>query len=139
MIVRADADATIGAGHMMRCLALAEAWKDLGELREVIGGHVRQALGTIEFPRQRQEETTQVLALAEAIRPYLKKRQTIPGRITRLAAYPEAWLLNRLCAAPREEIVTVLTETEPPAPKPPRRRRPRRRRPRGTSRRPVKE
>ncbi|MEJ2223694.1 MAG: hypothetical protein P8X49_01000 [Syntrophobacterales bacterium] len=112
---------------------------NLGELREAIAGHIRQALGTIEFPRQRQEETTQVLALAEAIRPYLKRRQTIPGRITRLAAYPEAWLLNRLCVAPREEIVTLLTETELPAPKPPRRRRPRRRRPRGASRRPVKK
>jgi len=112
---------------------------NLGELREAIAGHIRQALVTIEFPRQRQEETTQVLALAEAIQSHSQRRQTIPGRITRLAAYPEAWLLNRLRAAPPEEIVTLLTETEPPAPKPPRRRRPRRRRPRGASRRPVKK
>lgn len=111
---------------------------NLGELREAISGHIRKALGTIEFPRQRQEDTTQVLALAEIIHPYLKRRQTIPGRMTRLAAYPEAWLLNRLCAVPREEIVSLLTETELPLPKPSRRRRPRRRRSRGASRPPVK-
>jgi poly(A) polymerase len=111
---------------------------NLAELREALAVHIRKALGPIEFPRQRQEETTQVLALAETIRSYLERRQTVPGRISRLAAYPEAWLLNRLCAAPREEIVSWLTQTEMPAPKPPRRRRPRRRRSRGTSRRPVK-
>lgn len=111
---------------------------NLAELRAAISGHIRNALGTIEFPRQRQEETTQVLTLAELIRPYLKRRQTVPGRITRLAAYAEAWLLNRLCTLPREEIISLLSQTEPPAPTPPRRRRPRRRRSRGASRRPVK-
>lgn len=110
----------------------------LAELREAISDHSRKALGTIEFPRQRQEETTQILTLAELMRPYLKRRQAVPGRITRLAAYPEAWLLNRLCMLPREEIVSLLSQTEPPVPTPPRRRRPRRRRPRGTSRRPEK-
>jgi len=112
--------------------------RNLAELREALAVHIRQALGPIEFPRQRQEETTQVLALAETIRPYLKPRQTIPVRITRLAAYPEAWLLNRLCAVPREEVVSWLSQTEIPAPKPTRRRRPRRRRPRGSSRRAAK-
>lgn len=111
---------------------------NLGELREALAILIRKALGPIEFPRQRQEETTQVLALAETIRPYLKRRQTIPARITRLAAYPEAWLLNHLCAVPKAEIVSLLTQTEMPAPKAPRRRRPRRRRPRGGSRRPAK-
>jgi len=50
---------------------------NLGELREALAVLIRKALGPIEFPRQRQEETTQVLALAETIRPYLKRRQTI--------------------------------------------------------------
>lgn len=111
---------------------------NLAELREALAVHIKKALGPIEFPRQRQDETTQVLALAETIRPYLKRRQKIPSRFTRLAAYPEAWLLNRLCTVPREEIVSLLNQTEVPAPKAPRRRRPRRRRPRGSSRDPAK-
>jgi UDP-2,4-diacetamido-2,4,6-trideoxy-beta-L-altropyranose hydrolase len=30
LIIRADADAQIGTGHVMRCLALAQAWQDAG-------------------------------------------------------------------------------------------------------------
>jgi poly(A) polymerase len=110
----------------------------LAELRDAIPALSRMALGTIDFPRQRQEEVTQVLALAEIIAPYLAERQPIPGRLARLAAYPEAWLFQQICHAPLEDIVPMLTQTELPAPPPPRRRRPRRRRPRGASRRPGK-
>jgi poly(A) polymerase len=110
----------------------------MAELREGVPAHIRQALGSIEFPRQRQEETTQIVALAEILAPAFEKGQTAPSRLARLAAYPEAWLLNRLTTVPLAEIVPLLTEAEPPAPPPPRKRRPRRRRPRGASRRPVK-
>jgi poly(A) polymerase len=110
----------------------------LVDLREAIPFLSRMALGTIDFPRQRQEEVTQVLALEEVIAPYLTERQPVPGRLARLAAYPEAWLFNRLCRVPVEDIVPMLTQTEFPAPPPPRRRRPRRRRSRGASRRPMK-
>ena len=111
---------------------------NLVELREALPVHIRNSLGTIDFPRQRQEEVTQILALAEIITPYLEQRQAVPGRLSRLAAYPEAWLFHRLCTVPLAEVVPLLTQTEFPAPPPPRRRRPRRRRPRGAPRRPVK-
>jgi poly(A) polymerase len=111
---------------------------NLVELREALPVHIRNALGTIDFPRQRQEEVTHILALAEIITPYLEQRQSVPGRLSRLAAYPEAWLFKRLCTVPLDEIVPLFTNTEIPTAPPPRRRRPRRRRPRGASRRPEK-
>jgi spore coat polysaccharide biosynthesis predicted glycosyltransferase SpsG len=30
LIIRADASTTMGTGHIMRCLALAQAWQDQG-------------------------------------------------------------------------------------------------------------
>ena len=30
LLIRADANAQIGAGHTMRCLALAQGWQDAG-------------------------------------------------------------------------------------------------------------
>jgi poly(A) polymerase len=112
---------------------------NLAELREELPVHIRNALGTIDFPRQRQEEVTQLLALAEIITPYLKQRQSVPGRLSRLVAYPEAWLFQRLCTVPLDEIIPLLTQTEFPAAPPARRRRTRRRRPRGGTRRPEKD
>jgi poly(A) polymerase len=119
-------------------LHLEELPHNLAELREALPAHIRFALGTIDFPRQRLEEVTQMLALAQIIEPYLKERQPVPGRLARLAAYPEAWLFHQLCTVPLREIAPLLTRTELPAPPPPRRRRPRRRRSRGAPRRPEK-
>ncbi|MGQ9689671.1 MAG: poly(A) polymerase [Desulfobaccales bacterium] len=110
----------------------------LPELREAVTTQMRQALGAIEFPRQRQEETAQIIALAEILRSYRERQKPPPGRLARLAAYPEACLLNRLCAVPLEEVLPLVTEVEPSPPPSPRRRRPRRRRPRGAPHRPVK-
>jgi len=30
LLIRADADTQIGTGHLMRCLALGQAWQDAG-------------------------------------------------------------------------------------------------------------
>jgi poly(A) polymerase len=111
---------------------------NLAELREALPVSIRNAGGTIDFPRQRLEEVTHILALAETIAPYVRKRQPVPGRLSRLAAYAEAWLFHRLCTVALDEIVPLLSQTEFPVAPPPRRRRPRRRRLRGAPRRPVK-
>jgi poly(A) polymerase len=108
------------------------------ELREAIQALSREALQGIEFPRQRQEESVQILALAEVLASSLAKKRPAPVRLTRLAAYPEAWLLHQLRQVPVEEIIPLITEAELPAPpQPVRRRRSRRRRPRGAARGPT--
>ncbi len=102
-------------------------------LREAMPGKVREALGAIEFPRQRQEEVSLVLALARAAAPYLLKGQQPPARLTRLAFYGDAWRLHQFLTAPEAELPELLHQEEGPvAASPVRRRRHRRRRPRGT-------
>jgi poly(A) polymerase len=104
-------------------------------LREAIPGKVREALGAIEFPRQRQEEVTQALALAWAAAPHLRRGRSAPVRITRLAAWGEAWRLFQFLEAPEGELAERLHQEEEPedadTPAPAvKKRRQRRRRPR---------
>ena len=37
LFIRADANSQVGAGHVMRCLALAEAWQDAGATTCFVG------------------------------------------------------------------------------------------------------
>lgn len=108
----------------------AEPWPTAAqELREFLPARIREALGGIEFPRQRQEEVVQILALTAAVSHHAGQKRPFPSRLTRLAAFPPAYLLHRLLTAPLEALLSEL-----PGPEEPleavlsRRRRPRRRR-----------
>jgi poly(A) polymerase len=107
--------------------------RDFKELRESMQEQARQALGGIEFPRQRQEDVTQMLALEGIIAPFLRQGRPIPARYLRLSAYPDAWLLHRFKTAPEGELLErCRPEDIPPRTAPPKKRhRQRRRRGRG--------
>ncbi|MDP3182549.1 MAG: hypothetical protein Q8M54_06985 [Desulfobaccales bacterium] len=102
------------------------------ELRDHIQQKAREALGGIEFPRQRQDEVSQMLALVEILTPQLHQNRPISSRFTRLATYPEAWLLYHLKETPAAELLHKCTlDKIPPRAPQPKRRRVRRRRGRG--------
>ena len=106
--------------------------RDFKELREFIQEKIKAALGGIEFPRQRQDEVSQMLALEPRVAPLLAKGQPVPARLTRLSLYPATWLLHQIKTAPEAELLENCNpETMPTAPPPAKRRRQRRRRPRG--------
>lgn len=44
LLIRADANASIGTGHVMRCLALAEAWQDAGGTASFLCAELPDAL-----------------------------------------------------------------------------------------------
>jgi poly(A) polymerase len=110
--------------------------RDFKELREFIQEKVNEALGGIEFPRQRQDEVSQMLALEPRLAPLLKRRQPVPVRLTRLTLYPATWLLHQIKTVPAAELLEHCRPEALPVPTPPaKRRRPRRRRPRGRRKR----
>jgi poly(A) polymerase len=110
--------------------------RDFKELREFIQEKIKEGLGGIEFPRQRQDEVSQMLALEPRLAPLLRRRQAIPVRLTRLTFYPATWLLHQIKTAPEGELLERCRPEALPVPPPAaKRRRPRRRRrPRGRRR-----
>lgn len=44
LVIRADADSHMGTGHVMRCLALAQAWQDLGGEVTILTANGSQAM-----------------------------------------------------------------------------------------------
>jgi poly(A) polymerase len=111
--------------------------RDFKELREFIQEKIKEGLGGIEFPRQRQDEVFQMLALEQRVVPLLARGQSIPARLTRLTLYPGTWLLHQIKTAPKAELLERCRPDALPVPPPPaKRRRPRRRRrPRGRRKR----
>jgi poly(A) polymerase len=110
------------------------------ETREFLQDEANGAFQGSEIPRQRQEELVQILALAEKLEPVLRQRRAVPVRLSRLAAYPEAWLYCQIKEAPLEDLVErCRPEDIPPRALQPKRRRPRRRRSRNRGPRQVTE
>jgi hypothetical protein len=107
-------------------------------LREFLREKAREGLGGIEFPRQRQDEVSQMLALVEILTPLMRQKRPVSHRYARLATYPEAWLLYQIREAPEAELLTRCASEKIPeriTPKaPPKRRRHRHRRGRGRAR-----
>jgi poly(A) polymerase len=106
------------------------------ELREFIHDQVPQALGGIEFPRQRRDDVALMLALEELAANLEREQRPIPVRYHRLTAFPEAWLLHQIKESPKEDLLERCRPLEipPPPPKPRARRVRRRRRGRGRNR-----
>jgi poly(A) polymerase len=99
------------------------------ELREYIHEKLPEALGGIEFPRQRRDEVALMLALEEIVAGLERQQRPIPIRYQRLTAYTEAWLLHQVKESPEEELPERCRPVEIPVrPSKPKPRRPRRRR-----------
>jgi UDP-2,4-diacetamido-2,4,6-trideoxy-beta-L-altropyranose hydrolase len=84
LVIRADASAQIGAGHLMRCLALAQAWKDTGGQVAFITACQSESL-----LQRLKEEGFDIHLLA---RPYPDAGDWEYTKNI-LAAYPNAWVV----------------------------------------------
>ena len=118
--------------------------EDFKELRDFVHEGIKSALGGIEFPRQRHDDVSQILALEARVAPLLRRNRPVPARQTRLALYPEAWLLLQIKESPEAALLErcdpeqiPVRAPQPKAAKP--RRRTRRRRHRGRGRGGEKE
>ena len=84
LVIRADASAFMGTGHLMRCLALGQAWKDQG--------------GQVVFVTACESETLQQRLLDEGFQ-VVRLKQTYPDpsdweRTSQvLAEHPSAWVV----------------------------------------------
>jgi hypothetical protein len=112
--------------------------EEMKQLRVVIHEQIQAALAGLEFPRQRQEEVTQIMALNRLLTPLLQEDRHIPVRLSRLTTFPEAMLLYQLQHKPVELLAGLSLELPAPAvsPAPRRQGRPRRRPRRNRRRRP---
>jgi hypothetical protein len=88
--------------------------RDFKELREFIQERIKAALGGIEFPRARQDEVSQMLAMEQRVVPLVAKGQAIPARLTRLRLYPATWLLHQIKTAPEAELLERCDPAVPP-------------------------
>jgi poly(A) polymerase len=101
--------------------------EDFKDLRDFIHEGIKEALGGIEFPRQRHDDVSQILALEARVAPLLRRGRPVPARQARLALYPEAWQLYQILEAPEAELLER-TDLEQLPPRPPQSRTPKPRR-----------
>ena len=101
--------------------------EDFKDLRDFIHEGIKEALGGIEFPRQRHDDVSQILALEARVAPLLRPGRPVPARQARLALYPEAWQLYQIKEAPEAELLER-TDLEQLPPRPPQSRTPKPRR-----------
>jgi poly(A) polymerase len=132
---QALSDSLLWAVFLSAYLEMEPLPQDFKELREFIRERIKEALGGIEFPRQRQDEVSQMLALEQRVASLVAKGQAIPARLTQLSLYPVTWMLHQIKTAPEAELLERCSPEALPSPAPaPKHRRPRRRRPRGRRR-----
>ena len=84
LIIRADANAEMGAGHLMRCLALAQAWKDAGG-----GATFITACQNEDLLQRLREEGFDIHLLTQ---PYPDPSDCDYTKDI-LAGYPSAWIV----------------------------------------------